>query len=399
MKKEDYYTTAAPVFATYLGVTSGNEALKFTSVNTADIDEKEARGLFVASLTPTPSALFLDAKEEAARLFGFALAQEEAGVDRNVLVHSFLESMKTVALAKTEAKAKTYESLASSLGALFLTPLFLLFLWSLGVFPIEPVLLYAVMFAVLVGIGALAYMTMPRDLSLWRTYEWSLPLGAAVAAVAAAFQPVLAFAAFGAVTWIWLVLKDREWWFSIAREVPPMLRSVAAMLREGAPPDIILGRLIGKYKTAARIAYGYFIPSRYFVLARSMFRAIAEAGGTAALKAVECIQSIIDIESTAVRKMVRMAMAFFVLFIVAVVVLAYAISTASKALEQAQVSTSVPFFTPPPYEEVKGVVVTALSLITATFIAVFLMPMGLHRSMTFGGLAGIAMQYALWLYL
>lgn len=400
MRREEYYLTAAPVFATYLGVSSGSEALKFTSINTAELDEKESRRLFVASLMPTPSSYFIEDKEEAARLFGYALAQEEAGVDRNVLVHSFLESMKSVATAKVEAKAKTYESLASALGSIFLTPLFLLFLWSLGVLSIDPALLYALMFGIIAGMAVAAYAVMPRDLNLWRTYEWSLPIGLAAGALAAALgQPLMAFIAFGAVAWAWLYARDRTWWFSIAREVPPMLRSAAAMLREGAPPDVILGRLIGKYKTALKAAYGYMIPSRYFVLAKSMFRAITEAGGVAAVKAVEYIQSVIDIEAQAVRKMSRMSMAFFALFAVAVLVLAYAISTAVKALEGANVSSAVPFFAPPPYDEVKSVVSTTLALMTASFVAIFLMPVGVHKSTLLGGIAGLALQQALLLFL
>jgi hypothetical protein len=120
MRREDFYiSAAAPIFATYIGVTSGNEALKHASFNTAELDEVESRRLFVASLMPTPSTQFIEDREEAARQFGYALAQEEAGVERQILVHSFLESMKAVAVAKTEAKARLYESVASSLGLYF----------------------------------------------------------------------------------------------------------------------------------------------------------------------------------------------------------------------------------------------------------------------------------------
>ncbi|MEM0462877.1 hypothetical protein [Pyrobaculum sp.] len=398
MRREEYYLTTAPVFATYLGVASGNEALKFASINTAELNEVESRRLFVASLMPTPSSYFLEDKAEAARLFGYALAQEEAGVDRNVLVHSFLESMKAVATARAEARAKTYESITSALGALFLTPLFLLFIWAIGVMQIDPALLYAILLATVAGIGVMAYVNMPRDLNLWRTYEWSLPVGLlGGVAVALLGRPLEAFAVFGLATWAWLYAKDRLWWFSIAREVPPMLRSAAAMLKEGAPPDVILGRLIGKYKTAMKAAYGYFIPSKYFVLAKSMFRAITEAGGATAVKAVEYIQSLVDIEAHAVRKMVKMSMAVFALFIAAVFVLAYSVSTAVKALETTQAVN--PFFSPPPYEEVRSVVSTMLALVTASFITVFLMPMGLHKSAALGGAAGAALQQALLAFL
>jgi len=397
MRREDFYISTAPIFATYLGVTSGNEALKYASFNTAELDEVESRRLFVASLLPTPSSSFVEDREEAARQFGYALAQEEAGVDRQILVHSFLESVKAIAVAKTEAKARLYESVASSLGAIFLLPLFLLFLWAIGVFDVDPALLLALIFGMTAAMAAVALIASPIDLNLWRTYEWSIPLGLAAAAVAGLFNAPAAFAVFGAITYLWLYLKDRLWWFGIRREVPPMLRSVAAMLKEGAPPDLILGRLIGRYRVAAKIAYGYFIPSRYFALAKAMYRAIVEAGGAAAVKAVEYIQSVIDVESSSVKRMARQAAAFFALFIAAVIVVAFAVSSASK-----QLSSSVsymPLLSPPPYDEVRSLLITAMSLIAASYVAIFMAPEGVHKSALLGGAVGLALQQALSLVL
>ncbi|WP_309544031.1 hypothetical protein [Pyrobaculum aerophilum] len=267
--REDFYITAAPIFATYLGVLSGNEALKYTALNTAELNEAESRRLFVASLMPTPSAVFLEDKSEIVRQYGFALAQEEAGVDRAILVHSFLESTRAVAMAKTEAKMKLYESLTNSMGALFLLPLFLLFLWAVGVLTTDPLLLIALIFGITAAMGAVAVASTPRDLSLWKTYEWSLPLGLAAGALVGLFaSPPAAFLAFGLSALAWLKAKDRLWWFRIRQEVPPMLRAAAAMLKEGAPPDLIIARLSGRFRVAAKVAYGYFIPSRYFALAR-----------------------------------------------------------------------------------------------------------------------------------
>jgi len=393
MRREDFYISTAPIFASYIGVTSGNEALKHASFNTAELDEVESRRLFVASLMPTPSTQFIEDKEESARQFGHALAQEEAGVDRQILVHSFLESMKSIAVAKTEAKARLYESITSSLGALFLLPLFLLFLWAVGVFDVDPALLLALIFGMTAAMAAVALAASPFDVSLRRTYEWSIPLGLA-AAVVGLFNAPAAFIAFGAVTYLWLYIKDRLWWFGIRREVPPMLRSAAAMLKEGAPPDLILGRLIGRYRVAAKIAYGYFIPSRYFVLAKAMYRAIVEAGGAAAVKAVEYIQTVIDIESSAIKKMARQAAAYFALFIAAVIVLAFAVSSAAKQLSSAELSY-MPLLTPPPYEEVKIILTTAMSLIAASYVTVFLVPEGIHKSALLGGIVGVALQQAL----
>jgi len=394
MRREDFYISTAPIFATYIGVTSGNEALKHASFNTAELDEIESRRLFVASLMPTPSTQFIEDKDEAARQYGYTLAQEEAGVDRHILVHSFLESMKAVAIAKVESKARMYESINSSLGSLFLLPLFLLFLWAIGIFDTDPTLLLAMVFGMTGALAAIALIASPFDLNLMRTYQWSIPLGLTTAAMAGLFHPPAAFIAFGAVAYLWLYFKDRLWWFGIRREVPPMLRSAAAMLKEGAPPDVILGRLIGRYRVAAKIAYGYFIPSKYFVLAKAMYRAIVEAGGTAAVKAVEYIQSIIDIETSTIKKMTRQAAAYFALFITAVVVVAFAISSAAKELTSAELGY-MPLLAPPPYEEVRAILSMAMALIAASYITIFMAPEGIHKSALLGGIAGVALQQAL----
>ncbi|MEZ0319995.1 MAG: hypothetical protein ABWK05_08415 [Pyrobaculum sp.] len=393
MKKEDFYLAVAPIFATYLGVTSGNEALKFTSLNAAELDEVEARRLFVASLMSSPSSHFLDEKAEEVRQFGLALAQEEAGVERTIVVHSFLESMKALAAAKVEAGTRLFESINNALGALFLFPLFLVFLWSVGVFPVDTEFLTAVLFAVTAGTAAVSLVAMPRDLRFWKTYQWSVPAGLAAAALTALWSPLLSFVAFGAVAWIWLKATDRLWWFKVRDEVPAMLRSVAAMLREGAPPDLILGRLTSRFKTAAKVAYGYFIPSRYFMLAKAMYKAVVEAGGATAVKAVEYIQSLVDIETNAVKKMVKTAAAYFALFAAAVFVLGWSVATAVKTLGEAAAVN--PFFSPPPYDEVKAVVTTAFASILAAYVTVFLMPVGVHYSSILGGVLGLAAQKAL----
>jgi len=394
MRREDFYISAAPIFATYIGVTSGNEALKHTSFNTAELDEAESRRLFVASLMPTPSTQFIEDKDETARQFGFALAQEEAGVERQILVHSFLESMKAAAVAKVESKARMYESINSSLGAVFLLPLFLLFLWAIGIFDVDPAILLGMVFGMTAALAAVALVASPFDVNLWRTYEWSIPLGLAASAVVGLLNAPAAFTAFGAVAYLWLYFKDRLWWFGIRREVPPMLRSTAAMLKEGAPPELIIGRLIGRYRVAAKIAYGYFIPSKYFVLAKAMYRAIVEAGGAAAVKAVEYIQTIIDIETSVIKKMVRQAAAYFTLFTVAVVVVAFAISSAAKQLSSAELGY-MPLLAPPPYEEVRAIIATAMALIAASYITIFMAPEGIHKSALLGGAAGVALQQVL----
>jgi uncharacterized membrane protein len=125
-----------------------------------------------------------------------------------------------------------------------------------------------------------------------------------------------------------------------------------------------------------------------------MHRAIVEAGGAAAVKAVEYIQTVIDIESSAIKKMARQAAAYFALFIAAVIVLAFAVSSAAKQLSSAELSY-MPLLTPPPYEEVKIILTTAMSLIAASYVTVFMVPEGIHKSALLGGIVGVALQQAL----
>jgi len=125
-----------------------------------------------------------------------------------------------------------------------------------------------------------------------------------------------------------------------------------------------------------------------------MYRAIVEAGGVAAVKAVEYIQTIIDIETSTIKKMVRQAAAYFTLFIVAVVIVAFAISSAAKQLSSAELGY-MPLLAPPPYEEVKAILATAMSLIAASYITIFMAPEGIHKSALLGGIAGVALQQVL----
>ncbi|MFZ8810326.1 MAG: hypothetical protein ACO2PN_19755, partial [Pyrobaculum sp.] len=119
-----------------------------------------------------------------------------------------------------------------------------------------------------------------------------------------------------------------------------------------------------------------------------------EAGGTAAVKSVEYIQSIIDIETSTIKKMTRQAAAYFTLFIMAVVVVAFAISSAAKELSSAEMGY-IPLLSPPPYEEVRAILSMAMSLIAASYITIFMAPEGIHKSALLGGIAGIALQQAL----
>jgi hypothetical protein len=114
----------------------------------------------------------------------------------------------------------------------------------------------------------------------------------------------------------------------------------------------------------------------------------------AAVKAVEYIQSIIDIESSTIKKMARQAAAYFALFITAVIVLAFAISSAVKQLSSAELGY-MPLLAPPPYEEVRAVLSMAMALIAASYVTVFMAPEGIHKSALLGGIAGVALQQAL----
>jgi hypothetical protein len=119
-----------------------------------------------------------------------------------------------------------------------------------------------------------------------------------------------------------------------------------------------------------------------------------EAGGTAAVKAVEYIQTIVDIETSAIRKMARQAAAYFALFTAAVVVVAFAVSSAAKQLSSAELSY-MPLLSPPPYEEVRAILATAMALIAASYVTIFMAPEGIHKSALLGGAAGVALQQAL----
>ncbi len=386
---EDFYIATAPIFATYLGAMSGSEALKYCSLNAAELNEREARRLFMASLTPNPSKYFLEEKSEAARLFGLALAQEEAGVDKYVLVSSFLDSARAIAIAKTEARIKTYESIISSMGALFVLPLFFLFLWAIGILTVDYLWLLAAVLTPVTAIGLYGMWITPWDINPLRAYGRGLLLGLPVAVLFSLISPPLFFLALGGVLYLWLFAKGRLWWFKIREEVPPLLRAAAAMLREGAPPDVLIGQLSAKFKVAGKIAYGYFMPSRYFTLARSMYRAITEAGGATALKAVEYVQTLTDLETQVLKKMSKLAAVYISLFTIAVLVVAYSIATAVEVLHAAEVSGYMPFFTPPPESEVKWVVSTTMALVTGLYISTFMAPLGLHKSLTLGGVVAL----------
>jgi hypothetical protein len=82
------------------------------------------------------------------------------------------------------------------------------------------------------------------------------------------------------------------------------------------------------------------------------------------------------------------------LFTVAVVVVAFAISSAAKQLSSAELGY-MPLLSPPPYEEVRAVLSMAMSLIAASYITIFMAPEGIHKSALLGGAAGAALQQVL----
>jgi hypothetical protein len=92
--------------------------------------------------------------------------------------------------------------------------------------------------------------------------------------------------------------------------------------------------------------------------------------------------------------MTRQAAAYFTLFIVAVVVVAFAISSAAKELSSAELGY-IPLLSPPPYEEVRAILSMAMSLIAASYITIFMAPEGIHKSALLGGIAGAALQQVL----
>jgi hypothetical protein len=78
----------------------------------------------------------------------------------------------------------------------------------------------------------------------------------------------------------------------------------------------------------------------------------------------------------------------------AVVVVAFAISSAAKELSSAEMGY-IPLLSPPPYEEVRAILSMAMALIAASYVTIFMAPEGIHKSALLGGIAGVVLQQVL----
>ncbi len=403
MNREEFYIYIAPIFATYLSHMSSVEALRRTAAEAESLDRKHSRELLLASLTPNPASLLSSDGLAVVRQYGFAVSQEEAGVPRQVLVQSFLQAMKSIALGRIEAAMQHFVGLFSSLSSLMFAPLLLLFLYAYGLLPLDLFSLLGVAGAFSSMIGLLIYRSMPKDLSPTRTYGRSIFL-AALAGGAAIYLSIvwslpisLGAVAAGAVLAIWLLATKRVGWFRLAAEIPAMLRDFASRISQGIPADLALREVSATYKVAWMIAYFYEIPSLMFSLARAMFNAVSWAGPS--LEAVDYVQTILSEKERGLKRVTALTAMFIAIYLAASVILVYSLAVSVTAL-QAVPSTGQSLIYPLPPDEVRYAAAQLLSAMVTSFVAVMLLPSkGMWAGLLAGGLAGTSFFYlttALW---
>lgn len=398
MNREEFYLTIAPIYAVYLAQLSASEALKHTARDVEDIEPKYARELMTAGLMPSPAARLTADKLAAVRQLGFAASNEEAGVPKAVLVNSFLQSMKAIALGRLEASMQQFTGLFSSLASLMFAPLLLLFLYAFGLLGMDLSMLLALAGLFSLTVGLLIYRAMPRDLSPVKTYGPALyaavAAGAAGAAFAVAYQlpPALGPLLAGVVLAAWLLATKRYWWFLVSHEVPAMLRDFASRIAQGIPADLALREISATYKTAWMVAYFYRVPSLMFAVAKAMYNAISWAGPN--LLAIDYLQTLLDEKERNMRRVTALTLAFIALYIGAVLVLEYAMAVSTTAL-QAVPASGEGLLSPLPPQQVKLALAQVLSSMVSGFVAVTLMPSrGIWLGMLIGGLAGLVIFYA-----
>lgn len=398
MNREEFYLLAAPVFATYLARVSSQEALRYTASALEDVDERHSRELLLTSLTPNPGPKLVEDKLPVVRQFGFAVSQEEAGVPKPVLVSSFLSNLRAYAVGKLEAAMQQFTGLFSAMASMMFAPLLLLFLYAYGLFGINPTELYSLGALISLLISLLIYRAMPKDLSP-RVYGPSLPLaivaGAAVGALAYNYALPLALAPLvaGAVLTAWLLTTRRIRWYSLALEVPPMLRDFASRLSQGVPPDLAMREVAATYKSAWMIAYFYSIPSLLYSVAKAMYMAISWAGPN--LEAVDYLQALLNERERAMRRVTSLAFIFIAVYLGASLLLAYSLDISTAALQTVP-STGQAILYPVSPQQAEYVVAQLLSLMTAGFLFSVLMPnRGAWLSLSVGGIAGVALFYSL----
>ncbi|MFP3169443.1 MAG: secretion system protein [Thermoproteus sp.] len=403
MNREEFYIYIAPVFATYLSHMSSTEALRRTAAEVEDLDRRYSRELLMASLTPNPASVLSSDRLAVVRQYGFAVSQEEAGVPRGVLVQSFLQSVKSIALGRVEATMQHFVGLFSSMSSLMFAPLLLLFLYAYGLLPLDLLSLLGIAGVFSSMTGFLIYRSTPRDLSPIRTYGRSILLAAAAGgaslylSIAWALPVSLGAAAAGAALAIWLLATRRLGWFRLASEIPAMLRDFASRISQGVPADLALREVSATYKVAWMIAYFYEIPSLMFSLAKAMFNAVSWAGPS--LEAIDYIQTILDERERGLRRVTALTAMFIAIYLAASLILTYSLAVSVTAL-QAVPSTGQALIFPLPPDEVGYATAQLLSAMVAGFLAVMLLPSrGVWAGLLAGGVAGTSFFYlatALW---
>lgn len=397
MNREEFYIHIAPIFATYLQHLSSAEALRRAAIAAEDVDEEHAREMLLAGLTPDPAAALSSDRLSVVRQYGFAVSQEEAGVQKQVLVQSFLQSVKSIALGRLEASMQQFTGLFSSLSSLMFAPLLLLFLYAYGLLAIDlyALLGIAVLFSLLIGL--LIYRVMPKDLSPVKVYGpaalAALAAGALVAYASLLSDLPLSLGALaaGMVLLAWLIVKRRLGWFRLAHEIPAMLRDFASRISQGVPTDLALREVSSTYKTAWMVAYFYDIPSLMYKLAKAMLNAVSWAGPS--LEAIDFIQTLLGEKEKGLRRATSLATTFIAVYLSASIILVYSLAVSTAALQLVPY-TGQAVLSPLPPSEVERATAQLLSVMVAGFIAVMVFPTrGSWLGLLLGGAAGTSFYY------
>jgi len=397
MKREDAYILAAPVFATYLSQASAPEALRYTSQAFSEVDEKIAREMFIAGLMPNPGSRLAEDRLPIVRQFGYAASQEEAGTPKDVLVATFLQSVYAVAVGKVQAAMERFNGIYSGTLAIMTLPLFLLFVYALGVMDISVEMLLLL----IGGLGALSltsmYLVMPRDFSAFDIYgvAFAAALVAGTIAVLIAWTnglPLsLGLIVAGAILTIWLKATGRMFWYRIAYEVPAMLRDFASRVMQGMPTDLAFRESASTYKTARYVIYNYDIPSTMFKVAKAMYRAITWAGPN--LQAINFLQSYLDENTKVIKKVSDMTLAFVAMYLGALFVILYALAVLSGTLQEVATSAVTTIISPKLPEELQHATAQIFSVMTGIFIFAAFITRGAWLGLTLGGITGSVIYY------
>lgn len=339
---EENYLLAAPIFAVYLSETSPAEALKKTyqSLNFVQIDDPITSEVHVYSFMPNAEMALTQDKREAVRTYGYAATGRVMGGDPRFIVTTFLMAMKARLHGVIQAKANAFEGMVMGLSSVIFIPLYLLFLWAMGMPGLAdlPPSLFVVVTAVLVG--TLAYVTakqLPRNIEVWKFYGVHLPaavaLGLAASAVSLVYSlpPSLGLVATGVYLLYWALYTGRldqySWWHKIVA----VAKDYGSALESGVPPEVAKAQLTAVHGSLAIYAVNFVsVPSRLYKYGLALFHAFNEAGFNQ--DAAEYMQFYID-RLVELRKRILANVGLMVgLGTAAFLIVGWAMATALKAL-------------------------------------------------------------------